>query len=165
MASYHHFEITASYGPAQLFAALRELCESREARAANASFDFDWMKRGVWIEADAAEVARTLAEKLADRVGRDAAPGQLLVGRMDTPKPGRHRQAIGVLLQTPEVFVEVISQTLTEFGVVGIMLSADDATLEIPPTKANAAQNYAGLVTQFPLPRYLSVVDRGLVEE
>jgi hypothetical protein len=165
LAPFHHFEITASYGPAQLFATLKKLCENREGRVVNATFEFDWMKRGVWIEAESERGATMVAERLAKAVDHDAAPGQILVGRLDKAPSGRPRQSIGILLQTPDVYTEVMSQTLTEFGLRGILTSADGTTLEVPVTSVNKGLGYADLIARFPLPRYLRVADRGIVEQ
>jgi len=163
-APLHQFEIVASYGPPELFAAVRAVCESSAGRAARATFDFDWMKRGIWIESQSAEASVILANQLAHRVAESAGPGSLIVGRVEATPSGRHRQAIGVLLQTPDVFIQVMSQTLTEIGVIGILLPPDGDKIEIPQTKANLARNYAALVRQFPLPPYLRIEDRGLVD-
>jgi hypothetical protein len=156
MSRYHHYEIRASYGPEQLFAALRATCE-----AAGADFEFNWIGRAIHLLAADLDTAESTAATLVERVAIESARGMLLPGDAQQQEDGRIRLPIGILLQTPDVFVDVITGTLHEFGIAGIRRREDGNGFFVPISKSSRALNYHELVMGFPLPAYLRIEDMG----
>lgn len=153
------FRLVASYGPQQLFLLLKRVAETKQRRAAGASFDFDWMKRAVVLAAPTAEMADAMVDEVMEELSRKAAPGQLLPGPT-REENGRHVVRAGVLLQTPDIYAEQILASLSELGCTAAAVEEDGVTIAIPPSRS-FGMDYASVVSEFPLPPYLSIEEVG----
>ena len=162
MAQVHRFRLEASYGPEELFAALHSICEGG---ANPLKFDFDWLKRRVAIAGPDRAAVEQAAAKLLEKVDRKAGNGLLLPGRITGGAGKPWELPIGVLLQTPDVYLEVMAAALAEQGLKGIRHDPDTAELAIPAGMTARALDYQGMIRDFPLPGYLRVVDLGLSEK
>ena len=161
MSSRHHFRITASFGPADLFQLLRRACDYHEAKRAHAEFDFDWLKRRIAITADSEEAAEHSVEWVMGKVREKAGPGMLLPGDAEKREDGRVTVPVGVLLQTPDVYIEMMARMLTEMGLTSIRLEGEDG-FSIAVSHAARALEYEATVKDFPLPGYLKLEDGGV---
>lgn len=157
MAAGNHYRIEATFGPPDLFRLLRALCERPENRRAKMEFEFDWLKRRVALSAENTEALEGASASLIERVAREAAPGQLLLGPRGE-SDGRVIQPFGVLLQTPDVFLNLIVTTLGEFGAANIRVDEDGCGLTVPASRLNDLMQYDRLLLEFPLPAYLRIV-------
>ncbi len=157
----HHYRIEATFGPGQLFRALRETAEDTRLREARPDFEFDWLKRRVAISLSAPELLGLAGELLLARAEKyGAPPGSLLAGPPEQSE-GRHVQPFGVLLNPPEHLVEFMVQMLLELGCTGLRLEHDGAGFSFPIGNINKALQHEQLVEQFPLPPYARLVDEG----
>lgn len=158
----HHFEINTRFGPSDLFRVLRGACDKAKFKEHKPDFDFDWMSRAIEISALSEEGARMVYDYLEKEVAQRAGAGQLLPG-MIVNRVGRVALPIGVLIQTPDVYTEVIVDMLSEIGVSG-RAEGEDGAFSVPVNVAARAAGYEKIVHDFPLPPYLVIVDKGIVE-
>lgn len=162
MARVHLFRLEAKYGPEELFAALGTVCRDGGKGLA---FDFDWMKRRVAIRGPEREAVERAAARLADKVARKAGPGMILPGKISGGGDADWELPMGVLLQTPDVYLEVMAAALAEQGLKGVRHDPDTAELEVPAGMTARSLDYEAMLREFPLPDYLRVVDLGLTEK
>ena len=158
----HYFEIKSRYGPADLFKTLMSVCEDPRFKKVFPSYGFDWIKRKVEISAATPEGVEELLEELIKRVNRKAGKGMLLPGERVKKDDGYLAIPIGVLLQTPDVYAEVVTGALREFGVRSIQLENEGDGFSIPLSAINRALEYEEVINSFPLPDYLSIKDKGI---
>lgn len=158
----HYYRMETRYAPGDLFKTLKNTCGDNRFRRHKPSFDFDWMKRKVEIQADSQEGAEVVLEALIERVNRKAGRGLLLPGEPARTENGRITIPVGVLIQTPDIYTEVLVESLRECGVKGIQFENGGEGLSLPPNSLNRALEYGALIASFPLPEYLSVKDEGI---
>lgn len=157
----HYYRIDVSFGPEQLFKALRETAGDTRLRDAKPDFEFDWLKRRVALSVQTAEAIPVACELFLARAARlGAPPDALLPGRVETAD-GRHVQPFGVLLNPPEHLVEFIAQMLVDLGCSGLRIEHAGAGFSFPIGSINKALSHEQLVEQFPLPPYATLVDEG----
>jgi hypothetical protein len=153
----HRFLLTTRYGPAELFR------DGRAACRAGVEFDFDWMARRVgFLGADRGAVLASV-EQLQHTVARAAAPGQLLAAPAEALEDGRTRVRIGVLLQTPDIYRDLIVGLLVESGLRGVSSEDTDegALIMIAEGPLAIAFPYSATIMAFPVPVYITVRDLG----
>ncbi len=161
-AQRHYFKLESSYGPADLFKTLKSTCEDAAFKKAAPAFEFDWIKRRVAISAATPHAAEEVLEALVKRVNKKAGTGMLLPGEAKKTDDGRTEIPVGVLLQSPDVYAEVIVQMLAEFGVRGIVTEEEGNGFSIPLNAMNRALEYREVIADFPLPDYLKIKDLGI---
>lgn len=155
------FRIVASFGPGDLLRLGNAIAEDKRFRDANLEYEFDWMKRRVAFTARTGEAATEASGILLSRVERKAGAGQLLAGKPETAPDGRVTVPIGVILQEPEVFRELMVGGLYEAGLMGITQDPNDGGhFLIRPTGPASNLPWHELVTEFPLPPYLKLEER-----
>ncbi|MEO8377062.1 MAG: hypothetical protein ABI579_05265 [Candidatus Sumerlaeota bacterium] len=156
----HRFRIASKFQPADLFKLLKRACEIPAAKKATARFEFEWMKRKLELIADDEVAVRAAANWLLDEVKKKT-NGEFLLPR---PPEKRDDQSfvvvMGVLLQTPDVYVDMIVRLLEESGIAAIH-DAEDNTLKVAVNPKTRALQYELVVTTFLLPPYLSIDDLG----
>jgi hypothetical protein len=160
----HHFQVVAKYGPPELFKALKNTVEDNRFKKFAPAFEFDWLKRKVEITANSHEGAEEVLEQFIRRVNEKAGTGLLLPGAA-VKREQRTVIPVGILLQTADIYAEVVIGSLREFGVRGIELSGSGDEFAIPLTAINRALEYAEVISTFPLPGYLKIEDRGIHEK
>jgi hypothetical protein len=165
MSGRRHYRLETRFGPEELFKALREACAASKGKDGKPAvrFDFDWLKRKVALLSPDKDAAESALEHLILAVDQRADRGLLLPG--DPRKSGLEWELpVGVLLQTPDVYAEVVLAALAEMGIKGAHLDEDGAGFTVPDTALARAANSDGFVMEFPLPAYLSMKDLGPVE-
>lgn len=157
----HYYEITTNFAPRDLFLLLKKICDEPELRKQGAAFDFDWLKRRVELSAKSRDAAEDGLEILLTRLKAKAGGGLLLPGDAQE-KDGRTVIPVGVLLQSPEVYAELLANALTEFGLPNVTTEYEGNGLSLPAGKMTAMLQYETIISQFPLPGYLKIEDRGV---
>ena len=160
-AAPHRYRITATFGPPELFAVLRNIAESPRRKDHAPEFEFEWLKRRVAVSATTEAAAAEMLDELLAVVGRLAGPGLMLPGQPQTGREGRFIFPVGVLIQTPDIYLEILVRTLTELGIKGVVVDDDGQGLSIPVSTRNMALGYTQMIASFPLPAYLVVEDLG----
>ncbi len=155
-AKVHRYRLEADYGPAELFAALRAVCAGKKGL----DFEFDWMKRRLAVTGPEREAVEAATERLLKRVHREGGNGLLLAGK-PLENEDRWEIPVGIMLQTPDVYLEAMAQALAEQGIKGIQYDMNTVELEIPAGMSAKALGYQSMVQQFPLPAYIRIVDLG----
>lgn len=165
----HHYLLRARFGPADLLKILNKLMAENKNHPDAPDFDFDYIKRKIEISARTRCTAEDLLEALVLHVEKQAGSGLLLPGapqpdrgERDKPlegKDARVRIPIGVLVQTPDVYAEVLVNALQEYGVRGIVYEHDGDGFAIPQTRTNVMLDYTEIIGAFPLPGYLELVE------
>ncbi len=156
----HRFRIESRFEPADLFKLLKRACEVPTARKGSAHFEFDWMKRRIDLIASDEEAVRAATIWLLDEVKRRTQGEFLLPRAPEKREDGSFIVAIGVLLQTPDVYVEMITRLLEESGIAAIPGTEENTFKVAVNAKARALQ-YEQTINTFPLPEYLSIRDLG----
>ncbi|CAN5182836.1 hypothetical protein BH09SUM1_BH09SUM1_13640 [soil metagenome] len=161
----HYFEIVASFEAADLFRILKNVCEDRSLAAVKPDFDFDWLKRRAEISASSLCGAEDALDLILSRIlKKTGSAGLLLPGESITDESGRTRIPIGVLLQSPDIYAELIGASLTEFAVAGVRREFDGNGISIPVNRMTSLVDYGEIVRMFPLPSYLTIADHGAKE-
>lgn len=157
----HYYRIEVSFGPEELFRALRETAGDTRLRGAGLDFEFDWLRRRVAISLSDAESIPLACELFLARAAKLGAPADaLLPGRVEVVD-GRHVQPFGVLLNPPEHLVEFIVQMLLDLGCTGLRIEHNGAGFSFPVASINKALSHEQLVEQFPMPPYARLTDEG----
>lgn len=160
------YRIVASFGPGDLLRLGNAIAEDKRFRDQKVKFDFDWMKRRVAFTAATEDAAREATGILLSRVEKKAGPGQLLAGKPGTGENGRVTIPIGIVLQEPEVFRELIVGGLYEAGLMGITLDPNiGGHFLIRPSGPASRLPWRELVTDFPLPPYLKLEEREIEDD
>ena len=156
----HYFLITARFGPPQLFQALRQICEDSRNRRLEPKFDFDWLKRRIELSANDRCGVEDLLEILLMRVQKHGK--SLLLPGETQEREGRHVVPIGVLIQTPDIYAELMMAALSEFGMTSIRREFDGDGFSVGVGPIASAIPYKEIIDDFPLPEYLAIEDKGL---
>lgn len=160
----HHFRIEARFGPQDLFLILKKTCEALPFKPLQPGFDFDWLKRRVEISAASREGSEKVLDAVLEKVREKLGPGLLLPGEV-IERDGRFVAPIGVLLQTPDVYVEIITRTLLEMGFTTLRLEHEGTGFSLAVGGMRNVLPYRPLVMDFPLPAYMQIVDEGIRAE
>lgn len=157
----HSFRIVARFGPGDLLRLMNSIRDDKEWRGEKLDFDFDWMKRRVAFSARTEAGARSATEALVSRTDARAGAGHLLVGKPEKGADGRVTIPIGVALQEPEVFREMLVGMLYEAGIMGITQDPNDGGhFLVRPIGPGASLPWREVITGFPLPEYLKLEER-----
>ena len=157
----HHYAIEAIVGPEHLFRALKDACADTRLRAGKPDLEFDWMKRRVALKANSREMlamAHELFSKRLDKLG--APPDAVLAGKVEEAN-GRFVQPYGVLMNPPEVFVELIAGMLIELGCTTLLIEPGGTKFSFAIGAISKAVDHERMVEQFPLPDYVALQDLG----
>lgn len=157
----HYFALEARFGPADLFRLLKKACDRGKFVEHKPEFDFDWLKRKVTISANTAAGARTVTESFVHSVEAQIGAGQLLVGK-PIKENGRTTIPIGVLVQTPDIYVEIMVQSLQENGIKKARIEDDGEGFSLPAVFGADVLDCDALIGDFPLPSYIRIVDKGI---
>jgi len=157
----HRFRLKVRCAPADLLLALKSVCEDSRNRDAKATFEFDWLKRRAAISAATACAAEELAERVQVLAERRGGRGLLLPGKRIDEGDGRHTLPMGILLQSADVYAEMIRDAMGELG-IPVALGEDGEGFAVGVNPVARAMDYLSLVRMFPLPEYLELVDEGL---
>ena len=156
------FRIEATLGPADLLRALEKVRGHLNQRRHDPSFEFDWLKRRVAFSANSREgLDECVRQFLAQMRKAGGGEGLFLPGRIEE-KEGRFTQALGVTLQEPAVFAQLIGQALIEVGIHGVRVAETETgcILTVRGGGPLASQvDYRGLVREFPVPEYIRIVE------
>ncbi|MCC5877539.1 MAG: hypothetical protein JJU11_15065 [Candidatus Sumerlaeia bacterium] len=160
------FRIVATFGPGDLLRLGNAIAGDTRFRDAELTYDFDWMKRRLAFTANTEEAATQACGMLISRVEKKAGPDQLLAGKPETGADGRVTIPMGVILQEPEVFRELMVGGLYEAGLMGITQDPNDGGhFLIRPKGPAASLPWRDLITEFPLPPYLKLEERIIEDE
>lgn len=160
----HRYRLNATFGPPELFAMLKAIAETPRWQPHSPAFEFEWLKRRVAFSTTSEAAGAEMLEELIVRVGKAAGPGLLLPGPTQTDREGRYVFPVGVLVQTPDIYLEILVKTLTELGIKGVVVDEDAQGLSIPVSTRNMALGYTQMIASFPLPGYLKIEDLGAGE-
>lgn len=158
----HYYILKSSFSPADLFQVLKSLCEDPRFSPHSLDFDFDWIKRRIELSAESHVCAEDALEELIRWVNAAAGTGNLLPNECKEREDGRFAIPIGVLLQSPDVYVELILRQLDEYGVRNASPEFDGDGFAIPLTNSNKSMGYEEVIAAFPLPQYITVKDEGV---
>lgn len=150
------YRLKATFGPPDLFAILKKTTEKPAHRKNRAAFDFDWMKRRVELAAAGEDAVEELLSEVLDTVTRSAGAGTLLPGKC-TESEGLWCIPIGVLIQTPDVYTEMIVNMLRDMGMPGVRAEFDGEGFSLPGGAAGMAIDCNALLREFPFPAYIRV--------
>lgn len=148
-------------GPDHLFRALRETCGDTRLREGEPDLEFDWIKRRVAIKANSPEMltlANELFLKRLDRLG--APPDAVLAGKVERAGT-MYVQPYGVLMNPPEIFVELIAGMLLELGCTTLRIEPGGTRFSFAIGAISKAVDHERVVEQFPLPDYVALQDLG----
>ncbi len=159
MAGRRVYIIESKFLPEDLFQILKKTCERGKFRDDKPDFDFDWMKRRIEVSARSEEGARGLAEAVARSIEARAGGGQLLPGE-PVRREGRIAIPIGVLIQTPDVYAEMLAQMLREMGISGVRLEENGEGFSFPGGPAGKLIDFQSIIKDFPLPHYLKIREK-----
>ncbi|MCC6546571.1 hypothetical protein IT570_05330 [Candidatus Sumerlaeota bacterium] len=158
----HRFRIETRFAPAELFKSLKRACEIPAARKGDSRFEFDWMLRKVEIIASNADAIRAAADCLLADVKKKTGGEFLLPRPPEERSDGSTAIVMGVLLQTADVYIDMILRMLEESGIAAIP-DTEENTFKIAVNAKSRALQYEQVVLAFPLPPYLSIHDMGIV--
>ncbi len=165
MPKSHHFQLRATFGPADVLALLKRIAELPRHAPLEPAFSFDWLKRRAALSANSPQGVATLLSDLrnalaAAKVGEAA----LLIGKTVPLPDGRHEAPIGIAVMDAAIFAELIVQGLAESGVRGINLETNDdgCLIRVPLSLRTQGGAYDTYITQFPVPPYIKIHDLGI---
>lgn len=159
----HSFRLEATFGPEEVFRALRAVCEDGSRKNAAPAFEFEWIQRRIAFSAATREAAEDCVVAFLRLVqqygGSDEA---FLVGKPEE-KDGRTVWPIGVALHDAATFGELIGRSLVEAGLRGIQVidSMGVCRIVIRKTGLPVPIDFASFLGDFPLPAYIRLVDEG----
>lgn len=157
----HSFRIVARFGPGDLLRLMNTIRDEKGFREEELDFEFDWMKRRIAFSARTEEGARRATEALLSRAEKKAGAGHLLAGKAVREEAGRVTIPIGVAIQEPEVFREMLVGMLYEAGIMGITEDPNDGGhFLVRPRGPGASLPWREVITSFPLPEYLKLEER-----
>lgn len=163
-AQVHIFRIQASFGPEQIFSALKTVCEHPSQRDFEPDFDFDWMARKITLSASSQEGLDTCRQQfLAQAAKLGAEEGCLLAGQVQE-EGGRFLQPFGAAVHDPATFGELIGQGLVDVGLRGVQVydGAEACEVRVRANPINKRFDYRTFILEFPLPAYIEISDEGL---
>ncbi|MDX2174866.1 MAG: hypothetical protein SF028_00185 [Candidatus Sumerlaeia bacterium] len=152
-----YWRLASSFGPSELFRALRETAESRDGKKVNAAFDFDWMKRRLEIRAKDRCAAEDLLEAFLLRAQRAGCPPDGLLPGKAEERADCVAIPVGVLVNTPEMYAEIIGQSLVELGGGDVRLEFNGCGFSYGATVMARTLAFGQLAQSFPLPPYMSI--------
>lgn len=156
----HHFLIHCSFGPEQVFRALNSA--SPEGNNRGVSFDLDWIGRAITFIAPSEGTIRDTTDRFLHAVKREGGdPGWFLPGAI-TQENDQFRRKVGMLLNGPETYSDLLLRFMAEIGVAGLRHEEHGAGFSLPVNAATKAIQYQKLILEFPLPIYARVVDQGI---
>lgn len=150
------YRLKATFGPQDLFAILKKTTEKPAHRKQHATFDFDWMKRRIELAAAGEDAVEALLSEVVDAVTRKAGGGTLLPGKC-AESHGLWRIPVGVLVQTPDVYTDMIVSMLRDMGLPGVRQEFDGEGFSLPGGAAGMAIDCRALLNEFPFPAYIQV--------
>ena len=157
----HHYAIEAIVGPEHLFRALKDACADTRLRGGKPELEFDWMKRRVALKANSREMLALAGELFVKRLERlGAPPDAVLAGKVEEAG-GTFVQPYGVLMNPPEVFVELICGMLVELGCTTLLIEPGGTKFSFSIGAISKAVDHERMVEQFPLPDYVALQDLG----
>ncbi len=159
--SKHHFKIESSFSPADLFALLRKTEEYSKKVDRRISFEFDWMKRKIELNSIFEEQLEEAVEYLLQKSESQAGEKVLIPGNPEQQGDGMTTIKIGILLQTPDVYIDTMTRALQEAGITGLEWNEDQTELIIPVSTRTKLLGYLDTIETFPLPGYLELKDLG----
>lgn len=159
----HTFTVLSRFGPEEVFRALRVASEDTRLRGEHPDFEFEWMARRILLLADTAPGTERFLEVFQARLDQfGAPPATILPGKAAPHGEGRHALPVGILLNTPDHYAELIAATLAEIGCRASLEAGGTALTVVVNAKAKLL-GYDAVVRDFPLPTHLSVRDDGKV--
>lgn len=166
-ARVHRFTLRATFGPAEVFKALRHVCDHPNQRDDDPQFAFDWMARRLELSTTSAEATAKCLGHFRDFVARLGGPAAGFLAGKPIERDGRHVQPIGVALHDAATFGELIGKSLVEIGLRGVRVTDTNGECHIDVRQGAipAAFDYAALVMQFPVPAYITISDEGSIED
>jgi hypothetical protein len=160
-----HFVIESTFGPADIFRRLKSTCEHGKFKEYAPDFDFDWLKRRIEISASSQEGVRYIQKELLRVLEKAGGKELFLSGKMQLNEDdNRWKLPIGVLVQTPDIFISLVVSTLSEFGIKGIRLDEDGNGFLLPYGLTAMRFDLETYFEEFPLPGYLKMVNMGVVD-
>jgi hypothetical protein len=159
------FRLTSVVSPSDVLSALRLVAGHANQAALEPDFEFDWIKRRLAFSAVSPEGCRALADQFLGQLRKrgDSVAEQFLVGE-PAAAGDRWQVPIGVLLQDPATFGELIGRSLVEMGVRGVRVydaAEQGCHVCVPAGKVLGALEAGAMVADFPLPGYLKLEDLG----
>lgn len=163
--SVHSFRLEATFGPEDVFRALKSVCEHPAQRDADARFEFEWFRQRVALSANSPEALEAMHQALMARVRKGSAGEDALLPGKVEEKEGRWTRPYGVAVLDPATFGEMIGQSLVDIGLRGVQVvdSAGVCRLRVRQSPMAKSLDYRTFIMEFPLPPYLRVVDEGIV--
>lgn len=161
---YHTFKISTRITPEDVFKFLSIIKEHDNQKEYEPEFEFDWIKRKIALSANSKEGVNVLVDQFRNQLTRkDIKPEEIfLVGKI-AQKDERFEAPIGVTLQDPSIFGEMIGNSLVEIGVRGITVidRSDHCLVTVQLGPFTGGIDFRSFIMEFPLPEYLDLHDDG----
>ncbi len=163
----HSFRLEARFGAAEVFRALKYVCDHDNQREYDPAFGFDWIKNRLAITANSPEGVEICLRHFLEQIDKLGGSRESFLPGPVQETDGRWTQPIGVVVLDAATFGEMIGRTLVDLGMRGIKVldSADCCRVMVRITRVNPPVDYKVLIQEFPLPPYIKLVDEGLAEE
>ncbi len=159
---YHRFRLVSSFTAQHLFLTLKKTVEHKSWRNHKPNFDFDWLKRKIFISANSKEGVEEILTAFDRSLKKEVGEENIVIpGKVEETDEGRFQVPIGVMLQAPEDHAGMMAALVREMGIVSVKATSDGEIL-IPLNFAVKALPYREFLTQYPLPGYLTLQDEGV---
>lgn len=156
------YRIEAKVGPADVFRILQSLCDHPSQRRHEPAFEFDWLKRRIALTANSKEGLADCAARFLDRMRKLTGEGNhFLAGAVEETTDGRFLQPFGVAIQEPELFAQLLGQTLIELGVRNVRATESEGVCRVAVPAGGLVDRQAdvtSLIEEFPVPGYIQVI-------
>lgn len=165
----HLFTLKASFGPQELFRAIRAVVDHPAQRDHAPDFEFDWIARRVALSAASEQGLAICHGRLLAEVSKLGGPPDALIpGKVEERPEGRVLRPYGVLVQEAAAFGELIGRSLVDLGLRGVQVVDKAGGVCEIRVRLNAIArrvDYAAFMHEFPLPSYIALSDEGTIEE
>ena len=167
MASQVHvYRLIATFGPEQVFRALKIVKEHDNQRDYEPDFEFDWMARKIVLSANSEEGLLECHDHLLHQLEKfGAEKDSMLPGAIQAHEAEcRWVRPYGVAVHDAATFGELIGNSLVEIGLRGVQIidSAEGCQIVVPMNALALSVDYRSFIEEFPLPSYVKLYDEGV---
>jgi len=156
------YRVESVIGPADVFEALRSVCEEAPGREYAAAFEFEWLSRRLAITATSRDAVEACAGRFLDRMLALTGEAKAFLPSQVTERDdGRFEQAFGVTIQEPAVFAQLIGHTLLEMGMRNVRATETEGVCRVSVPYGGPMSKFVDLESfflEFPVPAYIRIV-------